>query len=284
MTMFAAGRHRDLLDAAQDGFAFIDSRPQLAQRERKAFFWYWQLRSYLSVQDYQNAERAATECEALYNFGSNDWFAYAEMRYIWLMNTIRVPEANEILSNAIENARFAQQPEHSQQHWEVYQFFLRYAMRYQPGYDAKKHPITLDFKRLMQLSKARRDKAGMNMLIQIANALYLIETRKYDDMDNFMRSISEYRQHHPEARQGEQTRIFLQLLRLMVNNAYAYKYCEKAGRERFEWLKSQKFQLLDPEKEVIVLPYWWLWERLLDRMKESESNTTVRRPAAALMR
>ena len=114
------------------------------------------------------------------------------------------------------------------------------------------------------------------MLIRFAQVLFLVETRDYDTMDNVIRDIYTYRAKHIVASKTEQTTIFMQLLRMMVRNSYNYRYCLTNGKEKYERLKTGKFEVIDLDQEIQVLPYPWLWERLLERMKENEREAASR--------
>ncbi len=45
------------------------------------------------------------------------------------------------------------------------------------------------------------------------------------------------------------------------------------GAKLHEQLKSETFENVDPSQEVQILPYAWLWDWMLERMKERSSGS-----------
>jgi len=273
----ASGVHSQTLERARQGLSFLDGSPHLLQRERKADFWYYQLQSYLGVHNFEQAEHAAEECDEYYNPGSNNWFAFSESKFLLYMNTFRFADAKELLRNVTSHERFALQSELWHEHWEIFTFYLNYALKTTPDYDPKTTPLKFNYELLeRKVPHSRRDKEGMNVLLRIAQIIHCIETRDFNRIFDLYEGLVQYRNRYLTASMAEQSSLFIRLLGLMVRRSFSYKHCLREGAPIVHKLKTGTFEIIDLEQEVQVLPYVWLWEHLLEELKAaSEARKPV---------
>src|ERR1700733_1916839 len=110
MAAEASGNHTMRITGAREAIKYLESVPQLLQKERLGDFWRSQLESYTSVRKFDDAFNAANECASLYDPGSNSWFGYAEPYFVLLLNTLRFKDASEFFSEVTSNTRYAAQP------------------------------------------------------------------------------------------------------------------------------------------------------------------------------
>ncbi len=267
----AAGQHREIIAAARDGIKFLQEYPHLLQKERLADFWYYQLQSFLMVKNYEQAFQAATECAKLYNVGSNSWFSFRESFFLLLMNTLKFKEAEEVLQESVSHTRYVQLPEAAQEHWEIFKYYLNFALKSQAVSRAPEVLRRFNIDALMRMVPvARRDKHGLNVAILIAQVLQMLETRNYNGVMDRMEALGTYRSRYLQASMTQASSLFFKLLRIMENNSFNYKLARDKGRRFYNQLCNEHFEIVDVEQELQVLPYEWLWERVLDKLKEQE--------------
>ncbi len=270
----ASGRLAEVIEGARQGIAFLESYPELLQKERVADFWLYQLNSYRDIQNFEGAREAAEKCEVLYNKGSNGWFSFMESNYYLLMNTLRFEEANALYSEVTVHARFDVQGEIYNERFEIYKFFLHLALETLPGYKPPEKPLRFNFDAMVRRAdELKHDKPGMNMVLRFAQVLHLFDQHNYDPIDDLMEPIQNYRTRYIRASSTEQSTIFFRLLKIMVKYSYDYKDCLRMGSKLHTRLKTETFENVDPEQEVQILPYAWLWDWILERMKERESGS-----------
>ncbi|HET6400777.1 MAG TPA: hypothetical protein VFH95_05190 [Candidatus Kapabacteria bacterium] len=273
----AAGQHTEVIEGSQAALQFLDSVPRLLMKERKADFWLYQFRSSLDAQDFDGARHAADECVAYYNIGSNNWFIYALSKFLLLMNTLQIKEANDFFTEVTTHERFAVQAEITKEHWEIFRFYLLLALKTLPDYDSALHPQKFNFALFeWKLIEARKDKEGMNVLVRFAHILHLVETGKYDECDNAVKALDDYRRRHVQASMTPRSSLFMQLLRMMVRYSYSHKACLAHSRKTYERLKTEKFEIVSSEQETQLLPYPWLWDWLIERMKANEEKVAAK--------
>ncbi len=265
----ASNRHKEVIEGAQKGIAFLESNPILLQKERIADFWLFQLTSYLGIRNFKGAQRAAEACATLFNTGSNNWFAFEDSHFYLLMTTLRFEDANALYTEVTSHTRFPLQGEILQAQFEIYRFYLTFALKTLPNYAPPEKPVRFNFEAMVRRAdEAKRDKPGMNMALRFAQIIHLFDIQAYDKIDDLMEPMQNYRTRHIKASSTEQSTIFFRLLKIMVKYSFEYKRCLRMGAKLHEHLKSGSFENVDPNQEVQILPYAWLWDWMLERMKE----------------
>ncbi len=270
----ASNSHAEVIEGARQGIKFLESYPKLLQKEQKASFWLYQLNSYNGIRKFDGAQEAAEACVALFNKGSNSWFGFTESYFYLLMTTIRFEEANALYTEVTTNARFTAQGDILQEHFEIYKFYLTFALKTLPNYKPDDKPARFNFDAMVRRADdAKRDKPGMNMALRFAQIIHLFDIQAYDKIDDLIEPMQNYRTRYIKASTTEQSTIFFRLIKIMVKYSFEYKRCLRMGSKLHEQLKSETFENVDPSQEVQILPYAWLWDWMLERMKERSSGS-----------
>ncbi len=268
----ASNRHDEVIEGARRGIAFLQSFPKLIQKPQLAEFWLYQLISYLGIRNFDGAQEAADTCASLYAKGTNNWFAFTESYFYLLMTTLRFQEANKLFDEVTNHPRFGAQGDILREHFEIYKFYLNFALKTLPGYQPKEKQVRFNFEGLVRRADdAKSDKPGMNMVLRFAQIIHLFDIQAYDKIDDLIEPLQVYRTRYIKASNTEQSTIFFRLLKIMVKYSYEYKRCLRMGSKLHEELKNGHFENVDPNQEIQILPYAWLWEWMLERMKERSS-------------
>jgi hypothetical protein len=120
--------------------------------------------------------------------------------------------------------------------------------------------------------EAKRDKPGMNMALRFAQIIHLFDINAYDKIDDLIEPMQNYRTRYIKASTTEQSTIFFRLIKIMVKYSFDYKRCLRVGSKLHEQLKHDTFVNVDASQEVQILPYGWLWDWMLERMKERQTR------------
>ncbi|HEY3875195.1 MAG TPA: hypothetical protein VGM92_06940 [Candidatus Kapabacteria bacterium] len=266
----SANRHAEVIESAKEALQFLESYPKLLQKGRLGEFWLYQFMSYLGIQKFPEAEGAGNQTILYLNEGSNSWFSYTETNFYLLMNTLRFMQAKDQFEQVMNHTRFHSQQDILQERFEnVYKYYLNFALKTLPEYKEKVQQVRLNFDLLIHnATESKRDKAGMNMALRYAQVVHLFDTHNYDRIDNLIEPIQNYRSRNIIAAQTEQSTIFFRLIKIMVRWSYDYKQCLKYGMKLHNELKTGTFENVNQDQEVQILPYAWLWDYMLERMKE----------------
>jgi hypothetical protein len=269
----AAGRHSARIKTAEEALRFVESKPHLLQRARIGEFHAQRLQSYLGVRDYKHAEQAAKDTAQYWDKGTNNWFAYGQHRFLLLMNTLRFHEAYEFFREITTHPRFSAQTDLTTEHWNIFEFFLNYALKREPGYDELEIKKRFDLESFVRrVPEARHDKHGMNVAILIAQILHYVDVGNRGAIIDKMEALGTYRSRYLVASRTQASSIFFKMLRIMENNSFYYDIVEKKARRYHHTLKTEVFEIVDMEQELQVVPYEWLWDRVLERLKAQKEE------------
>jgi len=273
LTHAAAGRHSGRLKASEEAIEFLLSRPQLMMRARMGEFRLYQFQSYLGVRSYKEAAKAAQTTVEYFDPGSNNWFTFGIFYFQLLMNTLRFREALDFYRQVTAHPRFEAQTDLTKEHWNIFEFFLNYALKSEPDYDQLELKKRFDLEAFVRrVPEARHDKHGMNVAILIAQILHYLDVGNRAAIIDKMEALGTYRSRYLVASRTQASSIFFKLLRIMENNSFYYDIVEKKGRRYHHILKTEKFEIVDLEQEMQVVPYEWLWDRVLERLKAQKEE------------
>ncbi len=130
-----------------------------SKRTHREFWFYRKLNSYIGIRNFEGADEAVKEVAALYNKGSNNWFWFTESYFYLLMTTLRFHDAQELYTEVTTHARFGAQGDILQEHFEIYNFYLTFALKTLPDYKPAEKPIKFNFEAMVRRAdEAKRDK------------------------------------------------------------------------------------------------------------------------------
>jgi hypothetical protein len=257
--------NKERIETCNEAIAYLKTVPHLAQKMRFGEFEAQKLESYYTIGNYEQTIESARECTALFGYGSNNWFAIIEYSFLSLMNLFDFAKARELYLEITTHPRYPLQPEAYREHWAIFEIYLHYALKRMPDYEKTELRKRYDPDRFLAMSPvARKDKQGLNAALLIVQIMYLLELQQYDAIIIKMEALQTYRTRHVQAKK---LAAFFKLLRLMENNSFDYKLCLKKGKPYYEQILTSTEEFHDPEQEIQVLPYTWLWDHALESMQ-----------------
>jgi tetratricopeptide (TPR) repeat protein len=232
-------------------FKLLSSTARLAEVALKT------LVCYLQIQDYEKGLKAVNRCKHLFPTTSNNWFAYKEYEFLLYMRLLQFDQARLSFADTINNPRFIIQPQHRQQRWEIYSLYLDYAERKTPRIE-----------RLNDLLKYAplysRDKKGFNASILVLHSLILLDQGRLREVVNRTDALKVYRSRYFRSGTGTQVVPFLKLIQILENSSFDPRKAMKKGAKLLMELDATNDEVLDG---IQILPYRWIWDRVLSSLK-----------------
>jgi hypothetical protein len=272
----AAGAHAERIDVMEEAVRYLQSVPHLAQRVRFGEFKMQQVDSYLRIGRLQDAERIANESLDIFSIqrGVRQNFSLQEFRLLIFTNTLRFEEALALYFEVTGHFDFQTMADIVLERWRIYEYYLHYATQRTGAKSPFHHRFNIDS--LLALTPAAgRDKVGMNVALRILQILYLLEDGKFAEIFDRMESLMQYRARYLVAKVTRASSLFLKLLKIMENNSFAYERTKRQGARYYHQLKTETFDVVDSEQELQVLPYTWLWDRILERLEQFEKRGAI---------
>ena len=273
-SLVVSGKFREHIAACDEAISYLRNMPHLAQKMRIGEFSLQKLDSYIAIHNYEMAEQTAKECASLFGWSSNNWFAFAVSNFSLYTNMLNFARANEFYLEVTQHERYALQSEIYKEYWTIFELYLHYALRRMPEYETMEIRKRFDPAKFLGMTPvAAKDKHGLNVALLIMQILYMLDMRNFDGIIDRMEALGTYRSRYLTAGANRRSGLFFKLLRIMENNSFNYTLCLKKGERYYQELLIQREEAVDSDQELQILPYEWLWERVLERLKEYEGRS-----------
>ncbi len=262
---------QETVSVCDEAIAYLLARPHLYSNPRLAEFSIKKLEAHIVLRDYAEGSKAATECASLLKPGTNVWFAYAENYLLLHMHTEHFIEAEALFSEVTSHPRFEALPDLWKEQWKIFELYLLFALRSRPEYDTLPIQKKFDLKSFLRfVPVAAKDKHGMYIAVLIAHVLYTLEAGDFDDIIVRMESLKTYRSKYLRASANRRSSLFFRMLTIMENNSFSYTLTKKKSEPYFRKLLETKAEQSETNEELQVIPYEWLWRRVLDLLRDYE--------------
>jgi hypothetical protein len=264
-----------MLRVCQDALKYLGIRPKFSSTIRVGEFALKKLHCELISRDYNEGMATMTQCSSLFPKGSNNWFVYNELSFLLAMNTQHFIEAEGIYREVVEHPRFESLAEARKEKWRIFELYLKYALLSIPAAQAitgVERPQVRIKTFLRSVPNYARDKRGLNVAILVLQILYLLESEDFDGIINRMESLRTYRTRYLKSSSNRQSAIFFKLLQVMENNSFSYKLTKEKSKKYYERLLETTVDSTDTSEGIQILPFDWLWQHILDRLKGIEER------------
>jgi hypothetical protein len=176
------------------------------------------------------------------------------------MHTEHFLEAQETLTEVLDNPRFQSLPSHQQERWVLYRAYLNYALGH-PIKIAGLTDLTND------IPSHFKDKSGYFAAAYILYALILLKNRDFATLDRRMEAIRSYGKRHLNESENAQSHYFLKLLTILNQAGYDPILASKKSKNAYQKLTKASADALTGAQ---VLPYDWLWNHILEDLAQSD--------------
>lgn len=263
----------EAIAVSEEASAYLRRYPKLVAPARIAEFVSGKLEAYTAMQQYDLAVEAARECAILFGKGSNNWFTFSERQFQLLMLSRKFVEAEELYEEVTGHSRFAALSPYLQERWKIFELYLQFALQTVP--EAESLPIRKKFDLqafLRFIPVASKDKHGMYVAVLIIHILYMLEMGDFNGIIDRMDALRTYRSRYLRGKANRRSALFFRLLTIMENNSFNYTLTEQKSERVFKQLQSTAIEAPETNEEIQIIPYEWLWERVLVKLKEYEGK------------
>jgi hypothetical protein len=265
-------RTLQLCDEAEEYFLSV---PEITPRSRFGEIALNRLDSYLYLRDYERGAEIADILPHYFPVGKNNWFIYMESFFLLAMHTLHFADALRIHKEVTSHPRFVLQPEARQERWRVFELCLRFAAH--AGDIINFRTEAMDVNSLLSsVPIYTKDKQGYNVQILIMHILLLLERGDLDAITQRMEALNSYRSRYLRPKTNPQSSLFFRLLSIMVKEDFDYERVVVKGKKHYMAMKSLPSAYSEVHEGVQILSYPWLWERVMDHLRERTPQTVNR--------
>jgi hypothetical protein len=266
--------NEEALSVTEEAVQFLRAKPHLVSPARLAEFSLGRLEAYSAMQNYSKAIEAARECATLFGKGSNNWFALREREFKLLMLSQKFVEAQDLYDEVTQHPRFVALTAISHEQWKVLDLYLQFALQTVP--EAESLPIRKKFDLqafLRFIPVASKDKHGTYVAVLIIHILYMLESGDFNGIIDRMDALRTYRSRYLRGKTNRRSALFFRMLTVMENNSFNYTLTRQKTERLYKQLKATALETPESNEEIQIIPYEWLWDRVLAKLEEYEGST-----------
>lgn len=257
-------QYPEILEVCEQAKRYCETHPELSNPIRLGEITLNMLECYLYLRDFDNGKLAANECANYFKVGSNSWFVYMEYYLLLMLHTSHFTHAGDVYESVTKHPRFTFQSDPRKARWQVFKMCLNYALQ---SSAPKPKRRSRDHKEA-SIPVYSKDKQGYNIPILIMQILQLLDAGRLDEIIERMEALRTYRSRYLRARGNRQSALFFRLLQVMESSGFSYEVTSQKANKTFKKLKATTADYTEIHEGIQILPYEWLWERVLERLKE----------------
>ena len=198
---------------------------------------------------------------------SSNWFFFQENHLLLALHAERYEYAQNLYREISLNEAFAKQRPAARERWELYKGYL----------DFVSPPARYGPKRRMQmiqwaltLPEFSKDKQGQNVAILVLQLLHFLREKNMDEVLIRLERLRKYQQRHLSKESAQRSRLFLRLLRLLVETDFSASQAEVRGRPLYQAL-ARTAPPGEAGAEIEIIPYEQLWTIILNQLRTTKA-------------
>lgn len=266
----------EMIKVCDEGESLFLGSPLFSSKIRLGEFVVYKLYGYLLLKQFVDGEKEAKRANEIFPSGSNGWFTFMEYYFLLGMHTEHFSDANRIFDEVKTNPRFGFQIENMKEKWRIYEAYLFFALSSINSPSSVEKP-KFDLRKFMkEVPTYKKDKRGFNVSILILQIIVLLEQNSFDLIISRMDALRTYRQRYLGTSVNKQSALFFKMLMVMEKSFFTYEETKIKTQKYYDKMIEIGSNADETQEGLQILPFEWLWNRILDMLKEKEQLGIIR--------
>jgi hypothetical protein len=195
---------------------------------------------------------------------SSNWLFFQENHVLLALHAQNYDYAQQLFTTVMKNPAFSKQRPAALERWDLYKAygdFVHPAQRMGPARRAQMARWAL------MLPEFSRDKSGLNVAILVLQMLVYMRERNFEEVMVRLERLRKYQQRHMAGSGMVRSKLFLRLLRIMVDKGFHSKQAAEGGKAILQQLQGTN-PPGEAYAEIEIIPYEHLWALILEMLRE----------------
>ncbi len=229
---------------------------------------------------YDEGKQFAQACLSYLPLYSNNWMLAHTPYFLLAMHSEDFALADQVLSTITQQPRFV----HNQNParialWKIFEGYLMYCFhsgwaQFSTAELPQGTPRFRLSRLLNEVQSISRDKSGTNCSVLVLQVLWLLEERKYEEIDRMSDALTNYAKRYLRSDSCRRSLLFIRMVLAMCRSGFERKGTQKRAAKYTNELRSLHplfFKGMSSAERRLdsleVLPYEKLWEHMLARLQ-----------------
>lgn len=257
------------LKISEAAIRFFESKPYEAKVPLQVSYSH-QLVCFTQLKQFDKGKIAAEKCLEQSEEGNFNWFKYLENYFFLCMHTEKYLEAFQILVRVKSHKRYRFLSLNAQEIWKIFEAYIYYLISIgkinAEKVDIGKQKFSVT-KFLNDTPIFSKDKRGLNIPILIAQILYLIHQKKYDQVIDRIDAIERYCTRYLRKDDTFRSNCFIKMLLQIPVSGFHRNGVERRAARFYKELTSNPLEVSSQSHDIEIIPYENLWELALNSLE-----------------
>ncbi len=265
------------IEVCNAAITHLNTNPLFVSNVRIGEFAVTKLYCHMMLKEFEEGKEEAVHCGKLFAPTTNTWYTYMDYYFLLAMHTEHFEDAQKIYDDVISNPRFSFQLDQTKERWLLYEAYLQFALSITGKETGKDNNKKFDIKRfLREVPNYKKDKRGYNVSILILQIIMLLEQNNFDSIIDRMDALRTYRQRYLGSSENKQSALFFKMLMVMEKSFFTYEETKTKAQKYYDKMIELGANADETQEGLQILPFEWLWNRILDMLKEKERLGIIR--------
>ncbi|MCB0609955.1 MAG: hypothetical protein KDD12_19705 [Lewinella sp.] len=259
----------NVLTVSEEALAFFDTKKELVTGPTRFIFNKNLLISYTRLRKFHLAEAAARRCMKLVTPGSLNWYNTCYLSIVLYFQSGKFEEAHALWQLAVTHANFKNIPDSNKETWRIIEASIQFFMltgRIDSKDDQKTSANFRVNRFLNEVPAFSKDKRGNNINILILHVLYLIQSKRYNEIHDRVESLRVYSSRYLRKDDMFRSNCFIRMLMCLPAGHFHLAAVKRKAAPFVEKLKTVPYAKADQPIEIEIIPYETLWEIVLEKL------------------
>lgn len=215
---------------------------------------------YMRLKWHDEGVRLADELSLQINSKNENYFKYADIYFLLLMQHKDYEMALSLLTDVMDSKRYAQLDESEKNKWKLY---LAYTHFVQAGNFYQRN---FNFSSITEAEIDESHDEPYNAAVLILQFMYYLEKSELEELVKRRDVLKKYMANHFKENFSYRTRTFYKLLNIVVESNTDLKKIQSKSKYLFAKLEESPV-VSDAFQEIEIVPYETLWQMIIDMLK-----------------
>ncbi|MEK7255220.1 MAG: tetratricopeptide repeat protein, partial [Bacteroidota bacterium] len=249
----------------------LEEKSKLVSKTNLFVFFLKAASCHVQLGAFQEAEEAFTRCLELTEEEVHNWYVVKETYLGSLYRSGQYQKAFEVFQDAIHRPGFKKLSVPFVEQWSVQEAFLHYFISIGKIKPSLKQTESVGKFRLNKflndVPNFSKDKRGMNISILILQTLFLIQQKRFEDVNERLNALKAYSHRYLRKDDTFRSNCFIHMLLQLPHAYFNRKAAERKAKKFADQLSAAPLAAANQSGELELVPYEDLWQFVLSSLK-----------------